>query len=325
MRTSKFFQLYILVLALLFTRANLNAQQVAATFVEQTGYLLYLPEQYRADTTKRWPLVMFLHGSGESGQDIEKVKKHGPPKMAANGKSFPFILVSPQAPIARGGWDTDKLYRLIQEIKKNYRVDASRVYLTGLSMGGFGTFSLAMKYPQEFAAIAPVCGGGDTTNAWKLRNMAVWCFHGADDDVVPSSASIHMVNAAKRYNPNIKFTLYENTNHNSWDTTYNKPAFYDWLLAQKKARYREIKPAPGVLEKYTGTYIGEDGDTIDIKLQEGQLIANPERDPVPLKPAGDDLFFIRADQEIDIRFNLENGAVVNFLFMGERKILYRKI
>lgn len=324
MKLPKFFHLSILVFAVLFTSVNLNAQQVATTFVEKTGYLLYLPEKYRVDSMQRWPLVMFLHGSGESGEDIEKVKMHGPPKMAANGKSFPFILVSPQAAIS-GGWDIDKLYRLIQEIKKNYRVDASRVYLTGLSMGGFGTFSLAMKYPQEFAAIAPVCGGGDTTNAWKLRNMAVWCFHGADDDVVSPQESIHMVNAAKKYNPNIKFTLYANTNHNSWDTTYNNPAFYDWLLAQKKTGYREIKLDPETQKKYTGTFLGDDGDTIEIKLEQGQLIAYPGRDPVPLKPAGDDLFFIRADRDMDIRFNFKNGVLIDFLFMGDRKILYRKI
>lgn len=324
MKLPKFLHLLILVFALIFTSINISAQQVATTFVEKTGYLLYLPEQYRADTTKRWPLVMFLHGSGESGEDIEKVKMHGPPKMAANGKSFPFILVSPQAAIA-SGWDIDKLYRLIQEIKKNYRVDASRVYLTGLSMGGFGTFSLAMKYPQEFAAIAPVCGGGDTNNAWKLRNIATWCFHGAEDDVVPPSASINMVNAARKYNPNIKLTLYENTNHNSWDTTYNNPAFYDWLLAQKKAGYREIKPDTETLKKYTGTFVGEDGDSIEIKLEQGQLIAYPGRDPVPLKAAGDDLFFIRADREMDIRFNFKKGILINFLFMGDKKILYRKI
>lgn len=324
MKLPKFFNVSIQVFALLFTTVNLNAQQVATTFVEETGYLLYLPEQYRADTTKRWPLVMFLHGSGESGEDIEKVKMHGPPKMAANGKAFPFILVSPQAAIS-GGWDIDKLYRLMQEIKKNYRVDASRVYLTGLSMGGFGTFSLAMKYPQEFAAIAPVCGGGDTTSAWKLRNMAVWCFHGADDDVVPPSASINMVNAAKKYNPDIKLTLYANTNHNSWDTTYNNPAFYDWLLAQKKERYTEIKPDPEALKKYTGSFLGEDRDTIEIKLEQGQLIAYPGRDPVPLKPAGDDLFFIRADRDMDIRFIFKKGVLTGFQFMGDNKILYRKI
>ena len=324
MKLPKFLHLLILVFALIFTSINISAQQVATTFVEKTGYLLYLPEQYRADTTKRWPLVMFLHGSGESGEDIEKVKMHGPPKMAANGKAFPFILVSPQAAIA-SGWDIDKLYRLIQEIKKNYRVDASRVYLTGLSMGGFGTFSLAMKYPQEFAAIAPVCCGGDTTNAWKLRNIAIWCFHGADDDVVPPSASINMVNAARKYNPNIKLTLYENTNHNSWDTTYNNPAFYDWLLAQKKAGYREIKPDTETLKKYTGTFVGEDGDSIEIKLEQGQLIAYPGRDPVPLKAAGDDLFFIRADREMDIRFNFKKDILINFIFMGDKKILYRKI
>jgi predicted peptidase len=127
--------------------------------VTETKYLLYLPEQYNSDTTRQWPVLLFLHGSGESGQDIEKVKLHGPPQLIESGKKFPFIVVSPQSDVP-SGWDTDQLYKILQRVKRTYRVDASRIYLTGLSMGGYGTWALAMKYPDEFAAIAPVCGGG---------------------------------------------------------------------------------------------------------------------------------------------------------------------
>jgi predicted peptidase len=167
--------------------------------VIETKYLLYLPEQYNSDTTRQWPVLLFLHGSGESGQDIEKVKLHGPPQLIESGKKFPFIVVSPQSDVP-SGWDTDQLYKILQRVKRTYRVDASRIYLTGLSMGGYGTWALAMKYPDEFAAIAPVCGGGDTANAWKLRNIPVWNFHGALDNVVPIAGSRNMVAAASRYN-----------------------------------------------------------------------------------------------------------------------------
>src|SRR5437016_4539745 len=141
---------------LFFIPSIIFAQQTAQKFVEETDYLLSLPDHYLDDTTGRWPLLLFLHGSGESGHDIEKVKAHGPPQQAAHGRIFPFILVSPQSEVP-SGWDIEKLYRLLHYIKKNYRVDEERIYLTGLSMGGFGTWALAVKHPEEFAAIAPVC------------------------------------------------------------------------------------------------------------------------------------------------------------------------
>ena len=217
-----------------------TAQQTAQKFIQETGYLLSLPQGYDADTSKRWPLLIFLHGSGESGNDLEKVKTHGPPKLIAGGKKFPFIVVSPQAQ-PRLGWETETLFHLLQFIKEKYRVDKYRVYLTGLSMGGFGTWALAMKHPEEFAAIIPNCGGGDSTEAWKLRHIPVWCFHGALDNVVPPEKDEAMVTAAKRDNPSVKFTVYPDANHNSWERTYNNDSVYQWLLSQKKFSYKHVK------------------------------------------------------------------------------------
>ncbi len=132
------------------------------TKVVDCNYLLYLPADYGKDAKKKWPLIMFLHGAGERGNNLEVVKKHGPPKMIAQGKSFDFIVVSPQCP--NDLWwpeQTDVLITLLDEIEAKYRVDTDRVYLTGLSMGGFGTWTLAAKYPNRFAAIAPICGGSE--------------------------------------------------------------------------------------------------------------------------------------------------------------------
>ena len=143
-------------LANLFTAlfiTSVSAQQTAEKFIHETRYLLYLPEGYHQDTNHKWPLVMFLHGSGESGADLQKVKVHGPPKLVEQGRKFPFILVSPQSDVG-SGWNTDQLYHLLLDLKKNKRVDDQRIYLTGLSMGGFGTWDLAMKHPEEFAAAA---------------------------------------------------------------------------------------------------------------------------------------------------------------------------
>jgi S-formylglutathione hydrolase FrmB len=192
-------------------------------------------------------------------------------------------------------------------------------------MGGFGTWALAMKHPEEFAAIIPICGGGDTTDAWKIRNIPVWCFHGADDDIVPPAGSINMVNATKRFNSQVHFTIYANTKHNSWDTTYHNDSVYQWLLAQKKFRYQETGINAALLQRYQGHYLGPDGDTVQILADQQQLIAKPGKETVSLKPAGENLFFLRTDRNMDIRFNFENGTVTSFWFLGDRKLLYHKL
>lgn len=302
---------------------NLEAQQAVQKFVTETNYLLYLPDNYKSDTTTKWPLLLFLHGGGESGDDIQKVKAHGPPKLADQGKKFPFIIVSPQS--NGGGWDNENLYRLLQSVKKNYRVDHQRIYVTGLSMGGYGTWSLAMKHPEEFAAIAPVCGGGDTADAWKLRNIAVWCFHGSKDDVVPPSASENMVKAARRYNPIVRFTLYPDANHNSWDVTYSNDSLYHWMLSKKKFIYKEVPVTPSSLKKYAGRYVGADNDTVKIVATENGLVAMPGRDTVPLKAAGENVFFIQPERSMDIRFAGTKSMITSFWFLGDRRLLFRKL
>jgi len=304
---------------------NLKAQQTVQKFVTETQYLLYLPDHYNDDTTKKWPLLIFLHGSGESGNDIQKVKAHGPPQLIEQKKSFPFIVISPQSDVPNG-WDTDNLYKLLQQVKKTHRVDGQRIYLTGLSMGGFGTWALAMKHPEEFAAIAPICGGGDTSNAWKLRNIPVWCFHGVLDNVVPVAGSGNMVKATSRYNPNVRFTVYPDRNHNSWDTTYNSnDSLYNWLLAQTKFKYSEVKVNPSVFKKYEGTYVGPDNDTVQMILNKTALTAIPGKDTILLKAASENLFFLQAEKPMDIRFMSDKNGTVSFCFMGDRKLIYHKI
>lgn len=314
------------VLTIIICTAFINSigQQTAQKFVTETNYLLSLPGNYKNDTTTKWPLLLFLHGGGEGGTDIQKVKAHGPPKLAEQGKKFPFIIVSPQSDFP-GGWDDEHLYRLLQSVKKNYRIDDQRVYMTGLSMGGYGTWSLAMKHPDEFAAIAPVCGGGDTADAWKLRNIAVWCFHGAKDDVVPPTASENMVKATRRYNLSVKFTLYPDANHNSWDVTYSNDSLYHWMLSQRKFNYKEITVGTSVLKKFEGRYVGTDKDTVQIIATATGLIAKPGNQTVPLKYAGENVFFIEADRSMDIRFSGNNNMITSFWFLGDRKTLFRKI
>ncbi len=196
-------------------------------------YLLSLPTDYAKSRTN-WPLVLFLHGSGESGTNLDKVKTHGPAKLAEANGPFPFILVSPQS--ARRGWNPDLLNALLDSVVKKYRVDKHRVYVTGLSMGGYGTWELAAAYPEKFAAIAPICGGGHPADASKLTALPIWVFHGGKDPTVPLKRSEEMVEALKAAGGHPKFTIYPEAGHDSWTETYNNPEFYEWLLAQKRSR-----------------------------------------------------------------------------------------
>ena len=211
------------------------------TVTARLEYLLALPEGY-ASGADRWPLLVFLHGAGESGDDLEKVKSHGPPKLIAAGdRSFPCIVVSPQSP--GRGWNADVLAALVDELCREYRIDEDRIWLTGLSMGGFGTWALAAAEPDRFAAIVPICGGANPNQADKLVGIPTWVFHGAKDFVVPLSASQSIVDAIKAKGGDPKFTVYPEAGHDSWTETYADPALWDWLFAQSRGQSRRESPA----------------------------------------------------------------------------------
>jgi len=207
-----------------------------------TDYLLYLPKGYDANSGKSWPLMLFLHGAGERGTDIWKVTTHGPPKLVKQGREFPFLIVSPQCPAGRQ-WDNDVLLALLDDVEKHYKVDTSRVYLTGLSMGGYGTWSLGLKYPERFAAIVPICGGGDPLafrladpkKAESLKSLGIWAFHGAKDPTVPVAESQRMVEALKTFGcKEVELTIYPEAQHDSWTVTYDNPKVFEWLLAHQR-------------------------------------------------------------------------------------------
>lgn len=202
------------------------------TVTIKLDYLVYLPKGY-AKSEQKWPLILFLHGSGESGSDLSRVKRHGPPKLVDEKDDFPFIVISPQSP-RRGGWDRYALKGLLDEVLANYHVDRDRVYLTGLSMGGYGTWTLAAAYPEYFAAIAPICGGGDPDGAGQLKDLPIWVFHGAKDEAVPLRRSEEMVAALKKLGADVKFTIYPEAGHDSWTETYANPELYQWFLSHKR-------------------------------------------------------------------------------------------
>jgi len=195
-------------------------------------YLVFLPENFKEKD--QWPLMLFLHGAGERGDDIELVKKWGPPSFVDKRKDFPFILISPQCPSDKS-WEVEPLARLVDHLAEELPVDKQRMYVTGLSMGGFGTWNLLAKHPKLFAAAVPICGGGDTKTASTIKHIPIWVFHGDKDEAVNIQRSREMVNAVKDAGgQEIKFTEYEGVGHNSWSQTYDNQEVYDWLLSHKR-------------------------------------------------------------------------------------------
>jgi len=215
-------------------------KQVELTTSDVAGeikYLLYLPQGYDEDPDNTWPLLLFLHGRGESNGPLSLVAKWGPPKFAQRGDDLPFILVSPQCP-RDGEWRDatrqQQLGRLLESMTKAYRVDNDRIYLTGLSMGGYGSWSLAAKHPGLFAAVVPVCGGGDPNDADNLITLPIWVFHGDQDTAVPFRKSVEMVEAIRQAGgTKIRFTSLEHVGHNCWSSAYAMPELYGWMLEQR--------------------------------------------------------------------------------------------
>lgn len=210
--------------------------QNEASFSKNEGlnYLIYLPENYSYDEDNDFPLLLFLHGMGERGDSLDMVKTWGPPKIAEE-RGLPFIVVSPQCPITEQ-WISvlSPLKGLLDEVINEYNVDTNRVYLTGLSMGGFGTFAFSQMHPEYFAAIAPVCGGGTPSLAGFAKSLPTWVFHGDDDPVVPLESSQIMVDALKEHGAEVKFTIYPGVGHLSWVPAYNESGLFEWFLQHKK-------------------------------------------------------------------------------------------
>lgn len=196
------------------------------------NYLLFLPKSYEVQF--RLPTILFLHGAGERGSNLKDVKRNGIARIVEEQPDFPFIVVSPQCPPGER-WSVNPLSTLLDDVIAQYHVDLDRVYLTGLSMGGYATWHLSAAQPDRFAAIAPICGGGNPEEAYRLKNLPVWAFHGARDRIVPLRESEKMVQALKKCGGNVKFTIYPEADHDSWTQTYNNPMLYDWFLQHQRS------------------------------------------------------------------------------------------
>ena len=206
-------------------------------------YLLYLPAGYDAKSAQRWPLMLFLHGAGERGTDVQRVAIHGPLSLVKQGTNFPFIIVAPLCPAGQL-WENEPLLQLLDRLTDKYAVDTNRVYLTGLSMGGYGTWKLGLQHAERFAALAPICGGGSMIDVLlgtrdkkgePLKGLPIWAFHGAKDDVVPVDESERMVKRLQKLGATkVTLTIYPEAGHDSWKEAYSDPKFYEWLLQQAR-------------------------------------------------------------------------------------------
>jgi len=317
-------RLSLIVLGLVFSASIVLSQQTSEQMISHTDYLLYLPEQYEAEADKQWPMILFLHGAGERGEDVEKVKVHGPPKLVDQGQHLPFIIVSPQCPNGTW-WSAEILHSLLDEIIERHRVDEERIYLTGLSMGGFGTWELAIASPGRFAAIVPICGGGNPRKIWNLRNMPTWVFHGAKDPVVPLSMSEEMVNALKQFNSSVKFTVYPEAQHDSWTESYDNPELYTWFLEHKKYTYYPYEVDTELYPHLAGQYKTADGKLITISTESNHLYAEGiNRERIELIPESDLDYFTEArflDPEKGISFHrASNGMVDRLIVFDEGEI-----
>jgi len=232
---------YLITGIILLCVGNLWAQQTANNFQATVQlevaykYLLFLPDNQENVIDDLYPMIVFLHGSGERGDSLDLVKKHGPPKLVEEKKDFPFIVISPQCPLDER-WDPIALEALINEMTNKHPVDPDRIYLTGLSMGGYGTWDFAVRNPTMFAAIAPISGGdeGDPYQVDRIKDMPIWVFHGALDQAVPIGRSVAIVNALKKLNNPVKFTVYPYAGHDSWTETYDNPDLYRWFLSNSR-------------------------------------------------------------------------------------------
>jgi predicted peptidase len=206
----------------------------------EVPYLIYLPKGYQADGDKKFGLMLFLHGRGESNGPLSLVAKWGPPKFAARGDALPWIVVSPQCP-KTDWWSSEKqqsrLTELLDDVIKKHNVDEARVFLTGLSMGGYGRWTMAANHPERFAAVAPVCGGGDPARAESLKDVPIWAFHGDADRAVPFEKTVTMVAAIKKVGgTKIRFTSMEHLGHNCWSAAYATPGLYQWMENQARSK-----------------------------------------------------------------------------------------
>ena len=203
------------------------------TITNKTTYPFWInvPEK---ESTEKQPVLIFLHGKSLSGTDLNRVRRYGVLRAMDKGRKIPAIVVAPQ--LAKGSWYPDNVLKVLEYVKKNYNVDESRIYVCGMSLGGYGTLHFAGKYADKITAAVAVCGGGNVSDGCKLGTIPLWIQHGDKDYIVPVSESEKVVNAIRKCNEKAKliFTIIKGGNHGSVENIFHKDAMYNWLFEQKR-------------------------------------------------------------------------------------------
>jgi len=188
--------------------------------------------------TESLPLILFLHGAGERGDDIERVRTHGVPKLFGNDQDYRGLRVVTLSPLCpEGGWWTDlidSVKRLTDGVVRKYRIDRNRISVTGISMGGFGTWEFGIRFPRYVSACAPICGGGDPSRVKRLAGVPVRTFHGVDDDVIPVERTVSMVEELRKAGGKVSVVYYPGVHHDSWTYTYEKTDLIEWLAGSRR-------------------------------------------------------------------------------------------
>ena len=203
------------------------------TITNQTTYPFWIniPQN---ESAEKQPVLIFLHGKSLSGTDLNRVRRYGVLRAMDKGRKIPAIVVAPQ--LAKGNWNPEKVLEILEYVKKNYNVDESRIYVCGMSLGGYGTLHFAGKYADKITAAVAICGGGNTNDACKLATIPIWIQHGDKDYIVPLSESQKIVNAIRKCNDkaNLIFTIIKGGNHGTVESIFHEDAMYNWLFKQKR-------------------------------------------------------------------------------------------
>jgi predicted peptidase len=211
------------------TGRSLHRLSLRGSAADHVNYLLYVPPAYAQDSTSEWPLILFLHGSEQRGDDPRLLQQMALLSFAERISDFPFIAVIPQCP-PNTHWDPRFVKEVLVSVEGALRIDRRRVYLTGFSMGGYGTWQTAAAFPDTFAAIAPICGMSDLPDAPRLAGIPTWAFHGALDVNVPVGESQKMIEALRRFGAEARLTVYPDSAHDCWTMTYRDSRLYLWFL-----------------------------------------------------------------------------------------------
>lgn len=230
---SIFLILFAINIYLGFRDESLPEKIVYSDDYEGYPYLLYTPVDYDKNPYKKWPLIVYLHGASLRGTDTNLLKKYGLPDLIERGEQFDFIIASPQCPPGKTWINDDWFPPFYNNLTQKYRIDSTRIYLTGMSMGGFGTWYIGAEYQEYFAAIAPLCGGGNPDDALKYKDVAVWAVHGTKDRIVPLKRSQEMVTALETQNHDVRFTKLKGEGHGIQDF-YEEKKLYRWFLMHRK-------------------------------------------------------------------------------------------